>query len=93
MPKFDAPYTTAPKTVLPPGPLKAPAAATDLLPLPRPPQQHKHIIHRALKGVYPMIKRLRSSWLRSEAVRTSRLDAAMTGDRSYLLLHYFHSIK
>ena len=91
MPKFDAPYTTAPKTVLPAEPLKEPAAATDLLPLPRPPQQH--IIHRALKGVYPMIKRLRSSWLRSEAVRTSRLDAAMTGDRSYLLLHYFHSIK
>ncbi|MDK1275517.1 MULTISPECIES: hypothetical protein [unclassified Arthrobacter] len=40
-----------------------------------------------------MLKRLRSSYLRSSAVRDARMDAALCGPEGHLLLHYFHSVK
>ncbi|WP_255864491.1 hypothetical protein [Arthrobacter jinronghuae] len=40
-----------------------------------------------------MLKRLRSSYLRSSAVHHARMDAALTGEQGHLLMHYFNSVK
>ena len=40
-----------------------------------------------------MLKRLRTSYLRSNAAHDARLDAALCGGQGHLLLHYFHSAK
>ncbi|WP_269440197.1 hypothetical protein [Arthrobacter sp. zg-Y769] len=40
-----------------------------------------------------MLKRLRSSYLRSSAVHHARLDAALKGEQGHLLMHYFNSVK
>lgn len=62
-------------------------------PVPPPSEFPAPALQRALKEVSSMFRRLRSSYLRSNAVRSSRLDDALTGEQGYLLLHYFHSVK
>ena len=102
MPKYSLPNSTLPNSTL--SDSKRPRAGSDpdgatvrllpLLPPANPPADRPvHVLQRALKGVYSMFRRLRSSYLRSNAVRDARLDAALTGDQGYLLLHYFSSAK
>ncbi|WP_146359842.1 hypothetical protein [Arthrobacter yangruifuii] len=101
MPKYPLPNTSLPKTTLlenDPVTRTGPGSdttgnAVQLLPPARPPEQPAPLLRRAGKGVYQMLKRLRSSYLRSEAVRESRMDAALNGRDGYLLLHYFNSVK
>lgn len=69
------------------------AAGTVPGPLARPPEPSAPALRRAAKGVYSMLKRLRSSFLRSGAVHDARMDAALNGNQGYLLLHYFQSVK
>ncbi len=92
VPDTAAPASTLPAAAVPDSmryPAGADRAATAVLPLPPP----AHVLQRALKEVYVMFKRLRSSYLRSSAVRDARLDAALTGNQGHLLLHYFNSVK
>ncbi|MCQ2000148.1 hypothetical protein [Arthrobacter zhaoxinii] len=99
MPEYPQPNTTLPKkTLTDPGfrtglPKDAAGNDVQLLPPARPPEQPAPVLRRAAKGVYFMLKRLRSSYLRSSAVHDARLDAALNGEQGYLLLHYFHSVK
>ncbi|MCC3289577.1 MULTISPECIES: hypothetical protein [unclassified Arthrobacter] len=101
MPELSLPNTTLPKNNQP-GPrtglqarLPNDAAGSDepLLPRARPPEQAAPVLRRAAKGVYTMLKRLRSSFLRSNAVHQARMDAALTGEQGHLLMHYFNSVK
>lgn len=99
MPEYPQPTTTLSKNApADPGAgtrLPNDAAGNDaqLLPPARPPEQPAPLLRRAAKGVYSMLKRLRSSYLRSSAVHDARLDAALNGEQGYLLLHYSHSVK
>ena len=88
MPKYPMPKYPRPEYPLPEYSEPAVAAV-----LPLPPPARAHVLQRALKEVYVMFKRLRSSYLRSNAVRDARLDAALTGNQGHLLLHYFNSVK
>lgn len=94
VPDAAVPVSTLPVTAGPDSmryPAGAERAATAVLPL--SPPAPAHVLQRALKEVYVMFKRLRSSYLRSSAVRDARLDAALTGSQGHLLLHYFNSVK
>ncbi|MCC9174028.1 hypothetical protein [Arthrobacter sp. zg-Y179] len=101
MPELPLPNTTLPKTTQPgprsgfQGRLPNAAAGRDepLLPRARPPEQPAPVLRRAARGVYAMLKRLRSSYLRSSDVHQARLDAALTGEQGHLLMHYFNSVK
>ncbi|MCC3278671.1 MULTISPECIES: hypothetical protein [unclassified Arthrobacter] len=90
MPEYPLPSLTLPDSMRPDAGFERAAAP---LPPPRPPGLPAPALQRALKEVSSMFQRLRSSYLRSSAVRSSRLDYALSGEQGYLLLHYFHSVK
>ena len=101
MPKFPLPNTTLPKTseFKPSSVLQgrqpdvAAGSSEQLLPRARPPEPSAPLLRRAAKGVYSMLKRLRTSYLRSSAVHHARMDAALNGKQGHLLMHYFNSVK
>ena len=99
MPEYPLPYTSMSGTRFssaPPAgllPVESPMATLSTAAPAGPSKQRPPVQHRPLKGVYSMLKRLYSSYLRASAAHDARLDAALCGEQGYLLLHYFHSAK